>query len=121
MIETNYKLFTYVVLFFLLLSISSCSYKKSSSEVKQEYEFNKLKLVRNNSKGKTAWSLNSPEARYDQDKGIIRAQKTIIEIYSSKNPAYNITADSLTSLNDLTYILLEGNIDLNQLYLTSLS
>ena len=115
MIKINYKLFTNLIFWFLLLITSSCSYNYNSNKFTQEYEFNKLKLVRNNNKGKIAWSLNSPEARYDQDKGLIRAQKTTIEIYSNNKPAYNITADSLTSFNDLNFILLEGNIDLNQL------
>ncbi|WP_320667700.1 LPS export ABC transporter periplasmic protein LptC [Prochlorococcus sp. MIT 1307] len=98
-----------------LLLLSGCSTNIISNNKSTEFEFNKLDLTRTKVNGEIEWKLTSPEARFQRDTKMIRAKKTLLQLYSSNKPKFNIIADTLTSLNNVNLVLLEGNIQLKQL------
>ena len=109
------SLLKYVLLIPCIWWIGGCSTNKNSNETYQEFQFDKISIVRNNIEGEIAWQLDSPDARFDQDKKLIKAKKPVIMLYSQMKPTYDIKADSLTSFNNLDYVVLEGNILIQQI------
>ena len=94
---------------------SGCNSISSNYSNQPEYEFSQLDLTRNKANGETAWQIKSPEARFEKDNQLIRAKKTSLNIYSINKQKFNIKADSLTSMNNVNFVLLEGNVKLTQL------
>ncbi len=98
----------------IIVTQYGCYNKKESSNINSEYEFDDINLSKYNPQGDLAWRLNSPQAKYDDIKKVIRSKSTSIKIYSNKKQEYIINADSLTSLDDTNLILLEGNVKLSK-------
>ena len=105
--------------FFLLVSLISiplgCSNDRAETKYTPDFQFDEINITRNDIEGNLSWKLDSPEARFNQEKRQIKAKRPIIKLYSDKKPAYDVTADSLTSFNNLEYIILEGDINLKQI------
>ena len=114
MINTRAIRNLYVVIISTVISYS-CSYEQDKYRNNSEYQFDELKLVRNSSNGEIAWKLSSPEARFDPDNSLIRAKSTEIKLYSNNSAKYLINSNSLTSINDVGYVLLEGDVKLESL------
>jgi LPS export ABC transporter protein LptC len=79
------------------------------------FVFRALDLRQQDLLGRPGWTLTSPEARYDLDSRIARADQPRGTIFRDGQPAYRLTASSGTVLNDGQLVLLEGNIRLEQL------
>lgn len=79
------------------------------------FVFRSLNLRQQDTLGKAAWELISPEARYDVIRKISRAIDPRGIIYQDGRPVYELEATTGTVINDGELILLEGNIRLRQL------
>ena len=105
--------------FFLLVSLVSitlgCSNDRAETKYTPDFEFDEINITRNDIDGNISWNLESPEARFNQEQMLIKAKRPMIRLYSDKKPAYDLTADSLTSFNNLEYLILEGDINLKQI------
>jgi len=79
------------------------------------FVFRALDLRQQDLLGRPVWTLTSPEARYDLDSRIARADQPRGTIFRDGLAAYRLTASSGTVLNDGQVVLLEGDIRLEQL------
>ena len=79
------------------------------------FVFRSLDLRQQDLLGRPVWTLTSPEARYDLDSRIARADQPRGTIFRDGRPAYRLTASGGTVLNDGQVVLLEGDIRLEQL------
>jgi LPS export ABC transporter protein LptC len=79
------------------------------------FVFRSLNLRQQDSKGRQAWELSSPEARYDLRRRVAQALKPRGVIYADGKARYRLAAESGTVINDGEVILLEGNVRLEQL------
>jgi hypothetical protein len=79
------------------------------------FSFRALDLQQRSSDGKKAWSLTSPEARYDLRSSVARALRPEGVIFDKGQPLYKLAASTGTVINDGAVILLEGDIRLQRL------
>lgn len=79
------------------------------------FSFRALDLQQRSSDGKKAWSLTSPEARYDLRSSVARALRPEGVIFDKGQPLYKLVASTGTVINDGAVILLEGDIQLKRL------
>ena len=61
------------------------------------------------------WSLNSPEARYELSRQLVRARDPIALLYKDGKPSFRVQSDLALVVNDGEQILLEGDVRLQQL------
>ncbi|MAR06632.1 MAG: LPS export ABC transporter periplasmic protein LptC [Cyanobium sp. NAT70] len=85
------------------------------SESPPPFVFRSLDLNQRQANGDRDWDLKSPEARYDLSSRTVRARRPSGVLYRENEPAYAISAELATVLNDGELIVLEGNIRLQQL------
>lgn len=76
----------------------------------QPFVFRSLNLRQQDSKGRPAWELVSPEASYDLRRRVARARNPRGVIYAAGKPRYRIQAASGIVLNDGELIQLEGGV-----------
>ncbi|MFM9087216.1 MAG: LPS export ABC transporter periplasmic protein LptC, partial [Cyanobium sp.] len=79
------------------------------------FSFRALDLQQRSSDGKKAWTLKSPEARYDLRSSVARALRPEGVIFDKGQPLYKLVASTGTVINDGAVILLEGDIRLQRL------
>jgi LPS export ABC transporter protein LptC len=79
------------------------------------FSFRALDLQQQTSEGLPAWSLLSPEARYDLRSSVARALRPEGVIFEKGKPRYKLAATTGTVINDGEVILLEGEIRLRRL------
>ena len=79
------------------------------------FSFRALDLQQQTTDGKPAWSLVSPEARYDIRSSVARALRPEGVIFAKGKPLYKLGATTGTVINDGEVILLEGAIRLLRL------
>ena len=79
------------------------------------FSFRALDLQQRNSEGQPAWTLTSPEARYDLRSSVARALRPSGVIFEKGQPLYKLAATTGTVINDGAAILLEGEIRLQRL------
>ena len=79
------------------------------------FVFRSLDLRQRDPKGRPAWELRSPEARYDLNRRIARARSPRGLIYAKGKPLYRIEATSGTVLSDGQVIQLEGAVRIQRL------
>lgn len=101
----------------LLLACHGCSQPSTvgNEEKTPPFSFRALDLQQRTSKGEPAWSLASPEARYDLRSSVARALRPTGVIYDKGKPLYKLAATTGTVINDGAIILLEGDIRLQRL------
>ncbi len=101
----------YLALLALLpLQLAGCSRPPRPPEEPKPFEFRSLNLRQQDAKGRPAWELISPEARYDTRSRVARAKQPRGVIYSAGKPQYRISAISGTVINDGEVIQLEGGV-----------
>lgn len=79
------------------------------------FSFRALNLEQRTSEGQPAWSLKSPEARYDLRSSVARALRPEGVIFKKGKPLYTLAATTGTVIHDGEVILLEGDIRLQRL------
>ena len=79
------------------------------------FVFRALDLNQRAQDGSRDWDLTSPEARYDLNSRTIRARRPTGILYRDDKPAFSISADLATVLNDGELVVLEGAVQLKQL------
>ncbi len=100
----------------LLLLTAACTPRKSLApeEGSLPFVFRSLNLSQQDPRGRPAWELTSPEARYDLRRRVAQAMKPRGVIYVNGKARYRLAADSGTVVNDGEVILLEGGVRLEQ-------
>jgi LPS export ABC transporter protein LptC len=101
----------------LLLAIHGCGRRPAvdTGENAPPFAFRSLDLQQRTKEGLPAWSLKSPEARYNLQSGVARAVRPVGLIYAKGQPLYRLAATTGTVINDGAVILLEGSIRLQRL------
>ncbi|MEB3335514.1 MAG: LPS export ABC transporter periplasmic protein LptC [Cyanobacteriota bacterium] len=101
----------------LLLAIHGCKRPAAvdTVEVPPPFAFRSLDLEQRTKKGQPAWSLKSPEARYNLQSSVARAMRPEGVIFAKGQPLYRLGATTGTVINDGAVILLEGSIRLQRL------
>ncbi len=79
------------------------------------FTFRALDLQQRTRQGLPAWSLKSPEARYDLRSSVARALRPEGVIFEKGKPLYKLSATTGTVINDGAVMLLEGEIRLQRL------
>ena len=99
----------------LLPSLSGCQERLEQEEPAVPFVFRSLNLRQQDSQGRPAWQLTSPEARYDLSRKVAQARELRGTIFSAGKPLYILSATSGTVLNDGAVIQLEGQATLRRL------
>ncbi|MFZ0407251.1 MAG: LPS export ABC transporter periplasmic protein LptC [Cyanobium sp.] len=97
-------------------SLTACSNSRpiSQDESAPPFVFRSLDLRQADLRGRPAWTLTSPEARYDLRRQVAQAVTPRGVIYRDGQPAYRLQASSGTVVNDGAVVLLEGQVRVEQ-------
>ena len=99
-----------------LLLLTGCVSEQPSATVQSPpFVFRSLKLEQKTRKGLMDWSLNSPEARYELNRRLVRAVQPVGVLYRKGKPSFKVQSDLALVVNDGEQILLEGDVKLRQL------
>ena len=90
--------------------LAGCVSTTPKQETVEPFLFRSLDLRQQDGKGQPAWSLTSPEARYDIGKRLAKARQPRGLIYRNGQPHYDIRANGGTVLNNGEVIQLEGSV-----------
>jgi len=90
--------------------LAGCESTTPKQETAEPFLFRSLDLRQQNPQGQPAWSLTSPEARYDISKRLAKARQPRGLIYRNGKPHYDIRANGGTVLNNGEVIQLEGAV-----------
>ncbi|KZR88035.1 LPS-assembly protein LptD [Synechococcus sp. MIT S9509] len=99
----------------LLLLTGCVSEKPTSTFQSPPFVFRSLKLEQKTKQGLMDWSLNSPEARYELNRRLVRARQPVGVLYRKGKPSFRVQSDLALVVNDGEQILLEGDVRLQQL------
>jgi len=104
------------VLLITLLLMTGCVSEKPTSTVQAPpFVFRSLKLEQKTKQGLLDWSLNSPEARYELTRRLVRARQPVGFLYRNGKPSFRVMSELALIVNDGEQILLEGDVRLLQL------
>ncbi len=96
--------------------LTGCESEKPASTVQSPpFVFRSLKLEQKTKQGQMDWSLNSPEARYELNRRLVRARQPVGVLYRKGKPSFRVQSDLALVVNDGEQILLEGDVKLQQL------
>lgn len=99
-----------------LLLLTGCVSEQPAARVQSPpFVFRSLKLEQKTRKGLMDWSLNSPEARYELNRRLVRAVQPVGVLYRKGKPSFKVQSDLALVVNDGEQILLEGDVKLQQL------
>ena len=105
-----------VALLISSLMLTGCVSEKPASTVQAPpFVFRSLKLEQKNKQGLMDWSLNSPEARYELTRRLVRAREPDGVLFRNGKPSFRVRSDLALVVNDGEQILLEGDVRLQQL------
>ena len=90
--------------------LAGCQSTTPKQETVEPFVFRSLDLRQQDGEGRPAWSLASPEARYDIAKRLAKARQPRGLIYRNGQPHYDIRANGGTVLNNGEVIQLEGAV-----------
>jgi LPS export ABC transporter protein LptC len=90
--------------------LAGCKSTNPKQEAVEPFLFRSLDLRQQDPQGRPAWSLTSPEARYDIAKRLAKARQPRGLIYRNGQPHYDIRANGGTVLNNGEVIQLEGAV-----------
>ena len=93
-----------------LVLLAGCESTTPRQETAEPFLFRALDLRQQDAQGQPAWSLTSPEARYDIGKRLAKARQPRGLIYRNGQPHYDIRANGGTVLNNGEMIQLEGDV-----------
>ena len=103
-------------LLIILLLLTGCvSERPTSTAQAPPFVFRSLKLEQKTKQGLMDWSLNSPEARYELTRRLVRARQPVGVLYRNGKPSFRVKSDLALVVNDGEQILLEGDVRLQQL------
>ena len=103
-------------LLIVFVALVGCASERPSSTVQSPpFVFRSLKLEQKNKQGLIDWSLNSPEARYELSRRLVRARLPVGVLYRKGKPSFRVQSDLALVINDGERILLEGDVRLQQL------
>ena len=103
-------------LLIVFVALVGCASERPSSTVQSPpFVFRSLKLEQKNKQGLIDWSLNSPEARYELSRRLVRARLPVGVLYRKGKPSFRVRSDLALVINDGEQILLEGDVRLQQL------
>ena len=94
----------------ILALLAGCESITPKQETTEPFLFRSLDLRQQDPQGQPAWSLKSPEARYDIAKRLAKARQPRGLIYRNGQPHYDIRAKGGTVLNNGEVIQLEGDV-----------
>ena len=95
----------------LALLLSGCvSSKPKAPPPAEPFVFRSLDLEQQDSKGRPAWELRSPEARYDIVRQVAQARRPRGTVYKRGKANITISARSATVIGDGQAIQLEGDV-----------
>ena len=99
-----------------VVALVGCASERPASTVQSPpFVFRSLKLEQKNKQGLIDWSLNSPEARYELSRRLVRARLPVGVLYRKGKPSFRVRSDLALVINDGEQILLEGDVRLQQL------
>ena len=99
-----------------LLLLTGCVSEQPAATVQSPpFVFRSLKLEQKTRKGLMDWSLNSPEARYELNRRLVRAVQPVGVLYRKGKPSFKVQSDLALVVNDGEQILLEGDVKLQKL------
>ena len=90
--------------------LAGCESTTPNQEPTEPFLFRSLDLRQQDPQGRPAWSLTSPEARYDIGQRLAKARQPRGQIYRNGQPRYAIRANGGTVLNNGEVIQLEGAV-----------
>ncbi|CAK6688299.1 LPS export ABC transporter periplasmic protein LptC [Synechococcus sp. CBW1107] len=93
-----------------LVALLGCERKATKPKDPQPFVFRSLNLRQQDGKGRPAWELTSPQARYDLQRRVARATEPRGVIYAAGKPRYKVEATSGLVINDGEVIQLEGKV-----------
>ena len=102
----------------VLISVVLCgceSTDDSAAPAAPPFVFRSLELRQKKADGSRDWDLNSPEARYEFGRRLVRARNPSGLLYNKNKPTFTIKAQTAVVLNDGQEVLLEGDVQLQQL------
>ncbi|MFM8525554.1 MAG: LPS export ABC transporter periplasmic protein LptC, partial [Cyanobacteriota bacterium] len=99
----------------LLASIAGCLSHPDRSDVPTPFVLRSLNLREQDSEGRPAWQVTSPEARYDINRRLATAVRPVGVIYAVGKPLYQLTAERAMVVNDGEVIQLEGAVSIRRL------
>ena len=89
--------------------------QQTASPEAPPFVFRSLELRQKKANGSRDWDLISPEARYEFNRRLVRANRPEGILYRNDQPTFRISADQATVVNDGELVLLEGQVQLQQL------
>jgi LPS export ABC transporter protein LptC len=93
-----------------LASLLGCTRKATPPQKPQPFVFRSLNLRQQDGKGRPAWELTSPMARYDLQRRVATASDPRGVVYAGGKPRYKVEATSGLVINDGQVIQLEGKV-----------
>jgi LPS export ABC transporter protein LptC len=102
----------------VLISVVLCgceSTDDSAAPAAPPFVFRSLELRQKKADGSRDWDLNSPEARYEFSRRLVRARNPSGLLYNKNKPTFTIKAQTAVVFNDGQEVLLEGDVQLQQL------
>lgn len=94
----------------LLLVLTGCWSAPPRKEKPLPFVFRSLNLRQQDAKGRPAWDLRSPEARYEMGSRMAKVRAPRGTIYAGGQPRYRVQAGKGTVLNDGERITLEQSV-----------
>ena len=104
------KIYSYIGLFFLL--ISGCNYKVNES-TNLIQKIDNLDMIIYSDEGEKLYSINSPESIYDKNENTFNLKKTSINIFRNKQKQYIVKSNTSKLSNNKRILELIGNVQLN--------
>ena len=92
------------------LLLGGCVSKPRTPPAAEPFVFKSLDLEQQDAKGRPAWQLKSPEARYDITRRLAQAREPRGQIFKRGKTSITISASSGTVIGDGQAIQLEGDV-----------
>lgn len=99
----------------LLLPIAGCLTRPDPAEPPTPFVLRSLNLREQDRQGRPAWTVTSPEARYDINRRMATGVSPVAVIFAAGVPLYEMKAERATVINDGDVIQLEGSVSIRRL------
>lgn len=99
----------------LVLPITGCLSRQDPAQAPTPFVLRALNLRELDKQGRPAWTVTSPEARYDINRRMATGVDPVAVIYDAGVPLYEMKAERAIVINDGEVIQLEGAIRLRRL------
>ena len=99
----------------LALLVSGCIPQEPRAVPPQPFQFRRLDLSQNDSRGRRLWELHSPRARYSLDQRQATVDQPSGRLFRQGQPAYAISAQQGLVIRDGEQVQLKGGVSLRTL------